>query len=87
VPLKKLARACGPDQLFLVELPGIEPDALPELLPSELPVRYVSFRFSSARYVRFRSRVMTASRVVAHWRELPDRLPDDPFMTAPASQE
>ena len=25
MPLKKLARACGPDQLFLVELPGIEP--------------------------------------------------------------
>ena len=33
--------------IFSVELPGIEPAALPGLLPSELPVRYVSFRFSS----------------------------------------
>jgi hypothetical protein len=46
--------------LFSVELQGIEPDTLPGLLASELPVRYVSFRFSSARYVRFRSRLLTA---------------------------
>jgi hypothetical protein len=37
----------------LVELPGIEPGALPVLLPSELPVRYVPFRFNPARYLRF----------------------------------
>ena len=39
--------------LFSVELPGIEPVALPGLLPSDLPVRDVSFRFSQARYLRF----------------------------------
>ena len=45
---KKLARAFGLDQhLLIVELPGIEPGALPGLLPSELPVRCVSFRFST----------------------------------------
>jgi hypothetical protein len=37
-----------------VELPGIEPAALPGLLPSELPVRYISFPFSTPRYLRFR---------------------------------
>jgi hypothetical protein len=47
---------------FSVELPGIEPAALPGLLPSELPVRYVSFPFSPARSLRFRSQVLTASR-------------------------
>ena len=51
--------------IFSVELPGIEPDALPGLLPSELPVRSVSVRFSTARYLRFRSRVLTASGVIA----------------------
>ena len=50
---------------MLVELPGIEPAALPGLLPSELPVRDVSFRFNTARYLRFLSRVLTASRVIA----------------------
>jgi hypothetical protein len=30
---------------FVVELPGIEPDALPGNLPSELRFRYVSVRF------------------------------------------
>jgi hypothetical protein len=38
---------------FLVELPGIEPDALPGLLPSELQFRYVSVRFSPVRHLRF----------------------------------
>jgi hypothetical protein len=42
--------------IFSVELPGIEPDALPGLLPSELLFRYVSFRFVPARYLRFRFR-------------------------------
>jgi hypothetical protein len=49
----------------LLELPGIEPDALPGNMPSELQFRSVSFRFSPARYLRFRSRVLTASRAVA----------------------
>ena len=40
--------------MFFVELPGIEPASLPGLLPSDLPVRYVSFPFSPARYLRFR---------------------------------
>jgi hypothetical protein len=48
----------------LVELPGIEPDALPGLLPSELQFRSVSFRFVPVHYLRVRSRVLTASRAV-----------------------
>src|SRR5271163_3011103 len=56
---------------FSVELPGIEPDALPGLLPSKLPVRYISVRFGPVRYLRFRSRVLTASRAVTYLRELP----------------
>jgi hypothetical protein len=51
---------------MLVELPGIEPAALPGLLPSELPVRYVSFRFNTARYLRFRLRVLTASMLTIY---------------------
>jgi hypothetical protein len=50
--------------VFSVELPGIEPDALPGNLPAELSVRSVSFRFSTSRYLRFRFRVLTASRAV-----------------------
>jgi hypothetical protein len=49
-----------------VELPGIEPASLPGLLPSELPIRYVSFPFSTARYLRVRFQVLTASRAVAY---------------------
>jgi hypothetical protein len=49
--------------IFPVELPGIEPACLPGLLPSELPVRYGSVHFSTARYLRFRSQVSMASRV------------------------
>ena len=48
---------------FSVELPGIEPDALPGLLSFQLQFRYVSFRFVTVRYLRLRSRVLTASRV------------------------
>jgi hypothetical protein len=48
----------------LVQLPGIEPASLPGLLPSELLFRYVSFRFVTVRYLRLRSRVLTASRAV-----------------------
>ena len=51
---------------LVVELPGIEPELLPGIMPSELLFRYVSFRFSPARYLRFRSRVLTASRVNTH---------------------
>jgi hypothetical protein len=47
---------------YSVELPGIEPAALPGNMPSELPVRSVSVRFSPAHYLRFRSRFLTASR-------------------------
>jgi hypothetical protein len=45
-----------------VELPGIEPDALPGILGSEQRFRSVSFQFSTARYLRVCFRVLTASR-------------------------
>ena len=68
----KLARARDSGQnRSSVELPGIEPAALPGNMPFELRFRYVAFRFSPARYLRFRSRVLTASRRVAYRRELP----------------
>jgi hypothetical protein len=38
--------------IFSGELPGIEPELLPGKMPFELPVRDVSLRFSSARYLR-----------------------------------
>jgi len=41
-----------------VELPGIEPAALPGLLAFEQAIRYVSFRFVPVRYLRFRCRVL-----------------------------
>jgi len=50
--------------IFSVELPGIQLELLPGSLGSELQLRYVSVRFSLARYLRFRSRVLTASRMV-----------------------
>jgi hypothetical protein len=49
-----------------VELPGIEPDALPGKMHPDLPVRYFSFRFSPVRYLRSHSRVLTASRAVTY---------------------
>ena len=49
---------------FPVELPGIEPDALPGNLPPELPVRSISVQFSTSGYLRFRPGVLTASRAV-----------------------
>jgi len=58
----KQTRAFGPDLHVLVELPGIETDALPGNMPSELRFRSVSVPFSPVRYLRFRSRVLTASR-------------------------
>ncbi|MGO8940123.1 MAG: hypothetical protein ACLQLO_24395, partial [Mycobacterium sp.] len=45
-----------------MELPGIEPAALPGKMPSDLPVRSVPLRFVPVRYLRLRSRVLTASR-------------------------
>jgi hypothetical protein len=51
-----------------VELPGIEPDALPGKMHPDLPGRYVSFQFSPVRYLRFRSRVLTASRRITQVR-------------------
>jgi hypothetical protein len=51
---------------LLVELPGIEPDALPRLLAVALPVCSRSVRFSTARYLRFRFRVLTASRLTIY---------------------
>ena len=49
--------------ISVVELPGIEPVSLPGNMPSELQIRSVSVRFSPTRYLRFRSRVLTPSRV------------------------
>jgi hypothetical protein len=45
-----------------VELRGFEPLLLPVEIPFDLQVHSVSFRFSPARYLRFRSRVLTASK-------------------------
>ena len=50
--------------IFSVELPGIEPVALPGLLPAELQFHSASFRFSPARHLSFHSRGLTASRAV-----------------------
>jgi hypothetical protein len=47
---------------LFVELPGIETDALPGNLGSELPVRSISVEFGPARYLRLCFRVLTASR-------------------------
>ena len=47
-----------------MELPRIEPAALAGLFASDLPVRYGSFRFIPARYLRIRFRVLTASRAL-----------------------
>jgi hypothetical protein len=49
---------------FSVELPGIEPDALPGKTAADLQFHSVSFRFSPAHYLRIRFRVLTASRVI-----------------------
>lgn len=54
-----------------MELPGIETEHLPGKMQSELLFRYVSFPFSPVLYLRFRFRVLTASRVVTNPQELP----------------
>lgn len=51
---------------MLVELPGIEPDALPGVLGFELPVRSISVQLSTARYLRFRFQVLTASMLTIY---------------------
>ena len=48
--------------IFSVELPGIEPDALPGRMPSKLRFRSVSVRFVPVRYLRFRFRVLIMKR-------------------------
>jgi hypothetical protein len=47
----------------MVELRGFETQLLPGEILSDLQVHSVSFQFSPGRYQRFRSRVLTASRV------------------------
>ena len=54
------------DLPFLVELPGIEPELRPGKMHSELLFRSVWFRFSPARYLRFRYRVLTASMLTIY---------------------
>src|ERR1700722_15715787 len=62
---------CGPQSkkrgrssaAHFVELPGIEPDALPSNLASDLTVRFDSVQFSTARHLRFRFGVLGGSRV------------------------
>jgi hypothetical protein len=54
---------------LLVELPGIETDALPGNMAPDLPVRSISDQFSPARYLRFRFRALTASRVITPSRQ------------------
>jgi hypothetical protein len=49
----------------LVELWGIEPPPLPAEMRPELPFRSVPVRFDPIHYLRFRSRVLTASRAVS----------------------
>lgn len=63
---RKLATAKALTSSFSVELPGIEPDALPGNLGSELPVRSISAQFSTAHYLRFRFRVLTASMLTIY---------------------
>ena len=50
---------------FSVQLPGIEPAALPGIMPFERRFPYVSFQFSPVRYLRFRFRVLTASSLIS----------------------
>lgn len=50
----------------LVEPPGIEPDALPGILGSELQVRSVSIPLSTSRYLRLCFRVLTVSMLTIY---------------------
>jgi hypothetical protein len=68
-----------------VELPGIEPASQPGNMDADLQARSVSFRLSTARYLRFHSRVLTASRRVTPARF--DCPPVELFVTTLASQE
>lgn len=53
-----------------VELTGFEPQVVPAEKRSELQVRSVSFQFNPARYLRFRFRILTASRAADSVRSL-----------------
>jgi hypothetical protein len=66
--------------IFSVELPGIEPDALPGNMPPDLPVRSISVLFSPARCLRIRFQALTASRMRAPLKGLSANFP---FRTAP----
>ena len=61
-------RSCLSPGPLVVELPGIEPELLAGKMACGLPFRYISFPFSAARYLRFRFRVLTASRVIKSFR-------------------
>ena len=50
------------EELAEGQLRELEPQPLPAEMPSELRVHSVAFRFNPARYLRFCSRVLTASR-------------------------
>jgi len=65
----KKGRSTAP---LLVELPGNETEHLPGKMLSDLGFRSISFQFGTARYLRFRFRVLTASRALASRRELPE---------------
>jgi hypothetical protein len=47
-------RRAADQRPFFLELPGIEPAALPGDMHYELQLRSVSFRFGPAHYLRFR---------------------------------
>jgi hypothetical protein len=61
----------SPEMDFMVELRRFAPQLLPAEIPLDLQIRSVSFRFVPARYLRFRSRVLTASRAATDFPELP----------------
>jgi hypothetical protein len=65
-PGRKYSLTCMFPAYSVVELPGIETDALPGNMPPELPVRSVSIQFRPAGYLRFRFRVLTASMLTIY---------------------
>jgi len=56
------------EELAEGQLRELEPQPLPAEMPSEPRVHSVAFRFNPARYLRFCSRVLTASRAAIRWR-------------------
>ena len=65
-----------------VELRGFEPPGSTAEMRSELQVRSVSFQFSPARYLRFRFRVLTASRAADSVRSLINAVASTASMSA-----